>query len=210
MFGVYIFDIGGSLIATTVVNIKTGTGIFTATFDALSNNTYRFIIHTQSASTAGPSTLKLDAVRVSPVPAAIVSHLGHFNANDATFPATNPAGGFSRNGHPILLFDDGTAENVIFHGVMSRDYASASPGNILVDLDWVAPTVTTGDVTWGVEFERVAPGGQDIDSDSFATQQTGTSTTNGTTGVVTRTTISLTQTQADSIEAGEKACALFR
>ena len=65
VFGVYIFDIGGSLIATDVVNIKTGAGIFNAEFDALSNNTYRFIIHTQSANTDA-STLKLDVIRVSP------------------------------------------------------------------------------------------------------------------------------------------------
>lgn len=122
------------------------------------------------------------------------------NANNATFPASNPAAASSRNGHPILAFDDTTAENVIFSPVMSNDY---SAGNLTIDIDWVAETATTGGVTWGVEFERVAPGGTDIDSDSFHTQQTGTSTTNGTSGIKTRTSITLTQAEADGIAAGD-------
>jgi len=55
--------------------------------------------------------------------------------------------------------------------------------------------------TWSIEFERNAPGGDDIDSDSFAAQQIATSTTNGTSGIITRSTITLTQAQADAIEA---------
>ena len=123
-----------------------------------------------------------------------------FDANDATFPSSNPAAANSRNGHPLLAFDDTTAENVIFHDSMSNDY---SAGNITVDIDWVAASATTGGVTWGVEFERIAAGGHDIDADSFDTQQTETSTTNGTSGIVTRTSIVLTQAQADSIAAGD-------
>jgi len=129
------------------------------------------------------------------------NHLGHFDANDATFPATDPAAASSRNGHPVLNFDDGaTEERVVFNDVMSRDY---SAGNVIVDVDWVAKTAVVGGVTWGIEIERDAPGGQDIDSDGFAAQQDGTSTTNATSGVVTRTTITLTQAQADSIAAGD-------
>lgn len=125
--------------------------------------------------------------------------LFRFNANDATFPASNPAGATSRNEHPLLTFDDTTDENVIFHDSMSRDYAE---GNLTVDIDWVA-TVTTGNVKWDVAFERIAPGGQDIDSDGFAAIQTDTDATSGTSGVVTRTSITFTQAQADSIAAGD-------
>ncbi len=56
---------------------------------------------------------------------------------------------------------------------------------------------------WGLEAETITPGGQDIDVDGFATQQTGTSTTNGTSGIVTRTSITLTQAQFDAITAGD-------
>lgn len=122
------------------------------------------------------------------------------DANDATFPNTNPAAAESRNEHPIIGFDDTVAEDVVFHDAISRDY---SAGNITVDIDWVAASAIIGGVTWGVEFERIAPGGQDIDTDGFAAQQTGTSTTNGTSGIVTRTSIVLTQAQADSIAAGD-------
>lgn len=122
------------------------------------------------------------------------------NANRAVFPASNPGRAGSRNAHPILKFDAAVAQSVVFHEVMSRDY---SAGNLTVDIDWVAASATTGGVTWGVEVERSAPGGTDIDADSFATQQTGTSTTNATSGVVTRTSIVLTQAQADSIAAGD-------
>lgn len=128
------------------------------------------------------------------------NHLGSFDANDALFPATNAMGVSSRNGHPILAADDTTAENAIFNDVMSRDYAA---GSVLVDIDWVATTAVIGGVTWGVEIERNAPGGQDMDADGFAAQQTGTSTTNAASGVRTRTTITLTQAQFDAITAGD-------
>ena len=123
-----------------------------------------------------------------------------FDANDAIYPASDPAVASSRNGHPVIAFDDSTAENVIFNDVMSDAY---DDGDIDVNVDWVAETATTGGVTWGVEFERNNAGGTDIDSDSFDTQQTANSTTNGTSGIITRTTITLTQAESDDLEAGE-------
>ena len=129
--------------------------------------------------------------------------LAQFDANHANFPATAPAAAASRNAHPILAYDDGLEvanENVIFQGDMPADYAE---GDIIVDIDWAAETAVIGDVTWCVEFERVAPAGQDIDVDGFAAQQPGTSTTSGASGIVTRTTITLTQAEADGIKAGD-------
>ncbi len=124
-----------------------------------------------------------------------------FGPNQALFPSADPAQGTSRNGHPLLAFDDSTDESVTFHGKMSEDYVSGS--NLLVRIDWVASTATTGDVKWGVEVERIADGGLDIDSDSFDTQQFDTDTTDGTSGVTTRTTITLTNAQADAIAKGD-------
>ena len=122
----------------------------------------------------------------------------HLDANNALYPSNNPAAALSRNGHPVIAFDDMTAENVVFNNTMPNNYSGE---DINIDIDWVAETATTGAVTWGVEVEANAPGGNDIDSDSFAAQQTGTSTTNGTSGVITRTTITLTQAEADAIAA---------
>ena len=151
------------------------------------------------------ATAQLDAPEVAAVNALIaaapanVSQLDSFNVNNATFPAANAMGASSRNRHPVLTADDTVNEAAVFNRTMSQDY---SAGNVLVDVDWVSDA-TVGDVVLGVRFERSAPGGQDIDSDSFAAQQTGTETTAGTSGVKTRTTIALTQAEADSIAAAD-------
>lgn len=138
-------------------------------------------------------------VSISNLPAAsITTDLGSFNANDGIYTGSNPATANSRNGHPIISFEDTVAKSVVFEFSIPANY---SGGDISIDIDWVAESATTGGVTWGIEIERNAPGGNDIDSDSFAVQQTGTSTTNGTSGVITRTTITLTQAEADAIEA---------
>ena len=124
----------------------------------------------------------------------------NFDANDAIFPSSDPAAADSRNGHPIIAFDDTVAENIVFSSLVSEDYKA---GNIFIDIDWVAETAITGGVTWGIEIERNDPAGNNIDSDAFATQQTANSTTSGTSGILTRTTIPLTQVLAASIEAGD-------
>ena len=92
--------------------------------------------------------------------------LNRYDPNEATFPASAPAAASSRNEHPLIAFDDSTDENIVFHGVMSRDY---SGGSLTVDLDTVAASATSGAMKWNVQFERIAPGGQDIDSDGFDT-----------------------------------------
>lgn len=129
-----------------------------------------------------------------------ILQLASFEANEATFPATAPAAATSRNEHPYLNYDDTTDENALFRKVISEDY---SGGNLTVDLYWVAASATTGDVKWNVAFERLAAGGQDVDSDGFAAAQTGTSTTDAASGVHTKTSIAFTQAQADAIVAGD-------
>jgi len=121
-------------------------------------------------------------------------------ANDAIFPSSNPAVANSRNGHPVLNYDDTIEEKVIFDSKIQSGYDGE---DINVDIDWIAEAATSGAVTWGIEFERNTPGGNDIDSDSFAAQQIGNSTTAGTSGIITRTTITLTQAQADGVIAGD-------
>jgi len=128
------------------------------------------------------------------------AQLSRFNANDAIFPATDPAGGTARNGHAILTYDDTTDENAIFEDTMNADYQT---GTITANIDWVAATAIIGDVKWDVAFETIAPGGQDIDTDSFAAIQTATDNTNAISGVITRTTITFTQAQADAVAKGD-------
>jgi len=135
-------------------------------------------------------------VPVAPSGGGAVSQLAKFTANDAIFQGAAPAGAKGRNSHAILTFDDTTDENVVFEDVMSADYSS---GNLTVKIYWVADTATTGTVEWRAFFERMDAGVLDIDADSFATAQTGSDTTAGTAGIITVTSIVLTQAQADGI-----------
>lgn len=121
----------------------------------------------------------------------------YWTTNDAIFPATTPAAATSRNGHALVAFDDTTAESIILEGVVPSGYGGA---NLEVHVHWVAASATTGDVRWGAAFERT---NTDIDTDSFATQQTVDDTTNGMSGIPEVTVIAFTQAQADGITAGD-------
>ena len=97
-------------------------------------------------------------IEVAQIVPTIIGDLdsGGFNANNAIYPSTDPATANSRNGHPIIVFDDTVAENVLFSGVRSTKYTG---GDIAVHIDWVAETAITGGVTWGVKFECITPSG---------------------------------------------------
>ncbi len=132
-----------------------------------------------------------------------------FSPADAIFAAVNSQTGIAgiegRNNHPVLTFIDTAAapadsENVVFSSVMPILW---DVGNDLqVRIDWVAAAAVAGDVKWDAAFEALAAGAQDIDADGFAAIQTVTDTTNGTSGVITRTTIPFSQAQADALTAG--------
>lgn len=115
----------------------------------------------------------------------------------AISPTTNPAGISSRNGHPILTFDDTTGESTVLQSALSRDY---STGNLVVDIVWMSEDQTTGDVRWDVSAERM---NTDLDADSFATAQSATGTCSGTNGITTTTSITFTQAQFDGATAGD-------
>lgn len=141
----------------------------------------------------GPLNLDLQALLDSKD-----SFLDSFDANDVTF-QSNPAAASSRNGHPVIAFDDTVDENVIRSAVLPSDY---SGGDVNVNIEWVANS-TSGNVVWGVEIERIQAGVTDIDSDSFAAQQTVTTAAPGTSGIPVISTIILTQAQADNWTAGD-------
>jgi len=191
-----------------VLTIK-GVGTIPTTEDSVLNQ-FIFLESTGTITKVGVSVLRLtDSIvevgfgnttpfTFTPIGGGGALNGDGFDANDALYPASNPAVADSRNGHPIISFDDTVAENVLFNALMPANYNEV---NSFIDIDWVAESAITGGVTWGIEIERNAPGDNDLDSDSFDAQQTGTSTTNGASGVITRTTITLTQAQADAIEA---------
>jgi len=86
---------------------------------------------------------------------------------------------------------------------MPRNYAG---GGVTNTIFWSGGTATVGTVVWQTAFERVGTV-LDIDADSFATGNNGTTVTPSTAGSVTSTAIAHTDgAQIDSIAVGE----LFR
>lgn len=114
--------------------------------------------------------------------------------------ASYPAWGV-RNGQAHLAFDAAADESVDFRGVMPQHYAG---GGVSVILHWRAASATSGDVVWTSAFELQADGGQDTDSDGFASAQSATVTAPGTAGMLDYATISHTNGgQMDSVVAGD-------
>lgn len=116
-------------------------------------------------------------------------------------PSSNYATLDTRNGHPVLDFDDTTAEGALFTSVMPRAYGGSG---VTVYVHWMATSATTGTGGWTVEFEACADGGTDLDSDSFASAQTVTAATvPGTSGVVKVTNVAVSNgANIDSIAVG--------
>jgi hypothetical protein len=125
--------------------------------------------------------------------------LTYFTSLDNQPPATNFATLDTRNSIAVLDFDDTTEESAVFVGIIPEN-ASLGSG-ISVKIHWMATSATTGSCRWGVQFEKM---NTDLDSDSFDTGTEAHSTTNGTAGIITTT--SITCTSIDSLAAGD----LFR
>jgi hypothetical protein len=119
-----------------------------------------------------------------------------FTALDAHPPASAYATIDSRNSAACLDFDDASDESTVFLGVI-HDNANLSFG-LKIRLYWAATTATSGDVRWDVQLERMT---SDLDSDSFDTVASATATTNGTSGILTVTEITLTT--IDSVTVGD-------
>jgi hypothetical protein len=125
-----------------------------------------------------------------------------FFPTDNEPPGTNYATFDTRNGHPVLDFDDTTGEAAIFTGVVPRNYAG---GGITIYVHAMATTATTGTMGWLVGFERMSDATTDLDSDSFASNQTITAVTvPGTSGVVLVLNVAVSNgANMDSIAVGE-------
>ena len=122
--------------------------------------------------------------------------LAVFTPRDSSPPATLFATLDTRNSVAVLDFDADSIESTIFPSIIpeAADLASGLSVRIL----WMATTATTGNVRWRVALER---GNTDFDADSFDTAAEGNGAANGTSGIPTTTTISLTT--LDSVAVGE-------
>jgi hypothetical protein len=123
-----------------------------------------------------------------------------FTSLDNNPPATNFATLDTRNSIAVLDFDDTTDEAAVFVGIIPANTILTS--GISTVIHWSATTATSGSCVWGVQFEKTT--NQDIDSDSFDTAVTGSTTTSATSGIINETTI--ISTNLDSLASGN----LFR
>jgi hypothetical protein len=119
-----------------------------------------------------------------------------FTPLDNQPPASNYATVDTRNSIMVLEFDAATDESAVFVGVIPE--AASLGSGLKVRIHWMADTATSGTCRWGVQIERM---NTDEDSDSFDTATTAGSTTNGTSGIITTTEITITT--IDSVAAGE-------
>jgi hypothetical protein len=122
-----------------------------------------------------------------------------FTAEHNQPPSTSFATLDTRNSIAVLDFDDASTESAVFVGIMPEG-ASLGSG-LIVNLDFMATTATSGNVRWSVAFERCTT---DLDSDSFDTATAATVAVASTSGVVA--VGSITCTAIDGITAGD----LFR
>jgi len=119
-----------------------------------------------------------------------------FTAEHNQPPASAYATLDTRNSVAVLDFDAATDENAVFVGIMPE--AASLGSGLIVRLHWMATTATSGNVRWGVQFER---SNTDLDSDSFAAAVEANGAANGTSGILTTTAI--TVTDFDGITAGD-------
>ena len=112
-------------------------------------------------------------------------------------PAASFATADTRNSIPVLDFDASADESAVFSGVLPSRYAG---GALTVKVFFMATSATTGSVRWDAAFERM---NTDEDADSFASAQSATTATSGTSGIITGSSISLTAAQIDGLLAGE-------
>lgn len=122
-----------------------------------------------------------------------------FIATDYAPPASNYATPDRRNAHPVLDFDDTTAESAIFAGVLPRHY---SGGGITAIVCWTATSGSSSTCTWQLAFERDDTA-LDADGDSFASAVTGHSAVPATVGAFAYLEIPLTDAQLDGLVVGE-------
>jgi hypothetical protein len=128
--------------------------------------------------------------------------------NDASFATVlgiAPATPIARNNRALIAFakaGEPSAENAVWEKAMPSVYDAVK--NLRLIIDWVAAAAIVGDVVWEAAFEAIAPGGLDIDTDSFAASKSVTDTTAGTAGVVTRSTIDFTNVEADGVLANDE------
>ena len=119
-----------------------------------------------------------------------------FTALDAFPPSSNFATLGLRNSRPTLVFaDNASNQETLFMSSIPNDAVLTS--GLSVVITWTTPG-TSGNGRFGAQIERM---NTDIDSDSFDSATEVTTACNGTSGIPSTTTITLTN--IDSVASGE-------
>jgi hypothetical protein len=117
-------------------------------------------------------------------------------------PTGNPATPDRRNRHPLLDFDPDTDEFAVFSGVMPQRYLGTT--GVTVYLHYSMTSAVAGDVYWGVAFERIGVGQQDLDDDGWGADNSNNETVPGTSGHVSIIAIPFTDgVDMENVVAGE-------
>jgi hypothetical protein len=133
---------------------------------------------------------------------ATVRHV--FEAGEANYPTSNPATPTLVQGTnfpvPGIAFDTSTQETCFFE-FPAINYGS---GNVTVSVEWYADSAVSGGVTFGASLACISPNGdsQDIETKSFATENTASDTHLGTTGQRLHT-FDITVSNLDSLATGD-------
>ena len=113
-------------------------------------------------------------------------------------PSSNPAVLDFSGGRPKLLFDDTTPESRIWQFRMPTGYV----GSGVLKIQYSMASATSNDVELGAKLMAVTPGdSQDMDADSYDTENTAGQAAAGTAGYMKE--VSITLTNADSVAAGD-------
>jgi len=106
----------------------------------------------------------------------------------------------TRNAHLVLDADDTTDEECVFSGVMPQNFTAS--GGLTIKIHFMATTATSGNAVLQAAIETEAS--LDRDADSFAAfQSSGAVAVNGTSGIESIATVTMTNAQADSVAAGD-------
>lgn len=108
--------------------------------------------------------------------------------------------------YEVLAYDASTIEYMDFICRVSDRYTGAS---FNLKIFWTATSATSGNVVWEAAFHR-NPTSEDIDTAHTFSYQSVTAAAGATNGFPTYSSIAFTQSQADSIAAGEQTILRIR
>lgn len=104
-------------------------------------------------------------------------------------------------GHFVAIAEDSGVPFLPWTSRMPISYDNGQA--ITFKIDWLSVNVSSGDVVWQVEIERLTPNGNPLDSDNFDTPQSVTATVSGTVSAISRAQIVFSQAQFDGITSGD-------